>query len=227
MSSSRTTVWCVNQQRALDELRKLREQADAPEVRIDGPQHRTWKTKVDAIMKAALGADSGTLQQFRDLRYTIGISSGAPGEDEQDAHYFASQVSHAAGLVDAAIYELGLQLEQRDQNSQPRAGAVTGGPIFVVHGRDDGRKYELMRLLDRAVATDAIVLHEQPNLGGTILEKFERHAQAASFAIVLLTADDEGRIRGDEALPLRYEDGKTSYWSWECSSVTSADRTSL
>jgi len=54
----------------------------------------------------------------------------------------------------------------------------------------------LTRLLDRAVERQAIVLHEQPNRGATILEKLERHAQSASFAIVLLTGDDEGRLRG-------------------------------
>jgi len=66
----------------------------------------------------------------------------------------------------------------------------------VVHGHDDAHKHELMRLLDRAVELEAVVLHEQPNRGATILEKLERHAQAASFAIVLLTGDDEGRLRG-------------------------------
>jgi predicted nucleotide-binding protein len=55
-----------------------------------------------------------------------------------------------------------------------------------------------MRLLDRAAGPNAIVLHEQANRGETILEKFERHAQAASFAVVLLTGDDEGRLRGGD-----------------------------
>ena len=74
------------------------------------------------------------------------------------------------------------------------------GPIFVVHGRDDAHKYELMRLLDRTVEPEAIVLHEQVDRGATILEKFERHAQTASFAVVLLTGDDEGHLRGGDSL---------------------------
>jgi predicted nucleotide-binding protein len=36
------------------------------------------------------------------------------------------------------------------------------------------------------------VLHEQANAGRTILEKFEQHAASAAYAVVLLTADDEG-----------------------------------
>jgi len=46
------------------------------------------------------------------------------------------------------------------------------------------------------------VLHKQADRGATILEKFERHAQTASFAIVLLTGDDEGRLRGADS-PLK------------------------
>lgn len=44
---------------------------------------------------------------------------------------------------------------------------------------------------------EAIVLHEQPNAGKTIIEKFENAADVG-FAIVLLTPDDEGGLVGEE-----------------------------
>ncbi len=185
--------------RAIEELRKLRSQAGTPEVRTDGPEHDAWKAKVDAVMKAALGNDSETLREFRDIRYYIGVYSGAPGEAEQNARFFAGRVDRAAALIDAAIYQLELEAEPEEQ----RAGAsraVLTGPIFIVHGHDNAHKYELMRLLDRtAIESDSIVLHEQTNSGATILEKFERHAQTASCAVVLLTGDDEGRLRDGDA----------------------------
>ena len=146
-------------------------------------------------MEHALGKDSETLRSFRELRYHVGISTGVPGEAEQDARYFANRVDEAAALIEAAIYQLDLQDFPKEE---PVATIGLGGPIFVVHGRDDARKYELVRLLDRTVENKAVVLHEQVNSGATILEKFERHAQTASFAIVLLTADDEGRLRGSD-----------------------------
>jgi predicted nucleotide-binding protein len=187
-------------ERAIEELRKLRNQAGTPEVRGDGPEHDAWKAKVDAVMKAALGEDSETLHEFRDVRYRIGIYSGAPGEAEEDARYFASKVDRAAAFIDAAIYQLELQAEPEGQRAVANRAVMTG-PIFVVHGHDDAHKYELMRLLDRtAIESDSIVLHEQVNSGATILEKFERHAQTASCAVVLLTGDDEGRLRGGDAL---------------------------
>jgi predicted nucleotide-binding protein len=47
------------------------------------------------------------------------------------------------------------------------------------------------------------VLHEHPNAGRTILEKFEDHATNASFAVVLLTGDDEDSIRASSSTHLR------------------------
>ena len=38
-------------------------------------------------------------------------------------------------------------------------------------------------------------MHEQPNRGATIIEKFETHSDVA-FAVALLTGDDEGRTLG-------------------------------
>ena len=46
------------------------------------------------------------------------------------------------------------------------------------------------------LALNPIILHEQPNLGKTIIEKFEAHSDVA-FAIVLLTPDDIGYSKSD------------------------------
>ena len=40
---------------------------------------------------------------------------------------------------------------------------------------------------------EPIILHEQANAGRTIIEKFEDHADV-TFAVVLLTPDDEGGL---------------------------------
>ena len=43
---------------------------------------------------------------------------------------------------------------------------------------------------------EPVILHEQPNEGRTIIEKFEQHADVG-FAVVLLTPDDMGRSAGN------------------------------
>lgn len=71
--------------------------------------------------------------------------------------------------------------------------ADVAGPIFVVHGHAHAVLHEAVRVLERTTDRDVIILHEQPNAGKTILEKFEAYAAAAAYAVILLTGDDEGR----------------------------------
>lgn len=76
----------------------------------------------------------------------------------------------------------------------------TDGPVFIVHGSRTDLAERVARMVERSTGRDAVILHEQPNEGRTLIEKFEAHATAASFAVVMLTGDDEGRKRGAEAL---------------------------
>ncbi len=62
--------------------------------------------------------------------------------------------------------------------------------VFVVHGRDDGAKEMVARYLTK-LDLEPVVLHEQPNQGRTVIEKFEDHADV-DFAVVLFTPDDVG-----------------------------------
>ncbi|PHR46720.1 MAG: hypothetical protein COA32_09565 [Fluviicola sp.] len=68
--------------------------------------------------------------------------------------------------------------------------------IFIVHGHDERTKLNVARTLEK-LDLDPIILAEQPNEGQTIIEKFELHADVG-FAIILLTADDLGRVKSEE-----------------------------
>lgn len=67
--------------------------------------------------------------------------------------------------------------------------------VFVVHGRDDGIKETVARYLSKLDLVP-IILHEQPNQGKTIIEKFETHSDV-EFAVVLFTPDDVGHPAGE------------------------------
>lgn len=82
--------------------------------------------------------------------------------------------------------------------------APTGVPnrVFIVHGRDEASRESVARFLER-LGIEAIILHEQANRGGTIIEKLERYSDV-HFAVVLITGDDEGRLKeSDNPLMLR------------------------
>lgn len=66
--------------------------------------------------------------------------------------------------------------------------------VFIVHGHDNELKQEVARVLLN-LKLEPIILHEQPNFGRTIIEKFEDNGSDVDFAIILLTADDLGRLK--------------------------------
>ncbi len=67
--------------------------------------------------------------------------------------------------------------------------------IFIVHGHDEAMKQSVARTLEN-LGLKPIILHEQPDSGKTIIEKFERDADLG-FAVVLLSPDDMGYKKDD------------------------------
>ncbi|HHL43702.1 MAG TPA: hypothetical protein ENJ42_08795 [Hellea balneolensis] len=71
--------------------------------------------------------------------------------------------------------------------------------VFIVHGHDEGSRESVARFLEKLDFTP-IILHEQANKGQTVIEKIETNDDV-SFAVVLLTPDDEGCIKGEALKP--------------------------
>lgn len=71
--------------------------------------------------------------------------------------------------------------------------------VFVVHGHDDGSREMVARFLEK-VGFEAVILHEQANQGRTVIEKVEAHGDVG-FAVILLTPDDEGCVKGGAPEP--------------------------
>ena len=63
--------------------------------------------------------------------------------------------------------------------------------VFIVHGHDNEAKIEMARTLEM-LGFEAIILHEQPNTGRTIIEKIAAYSDVV-FAVVLYTECDLGR----------------------------------
>jgi len=69
---------------------------------------------------------------------------------------------------------------------------------FIVHGHDDKMKLELKNYIQNTLRLpEPIILHEQPNLGRTLIRKFEDCAAMSSIVFVILTPDDIGASSGD------------------------------
>lgn len=72
--------------------------------------------------------------------------------------------------------------------------------VFIVHGHDEAPRETVARFL-ATIGLDPVILHEQANKGMTIPEKLAAYANVG-FAVVLLTPDDEGRVK--EAADLQF-----------------------
>lgn len=86
------------------------------------------------------------------------------------------------------------------QAPQKKEAAVTdpNAPqrIFIVHGRDTDAVNDVKVRVFNMTGIMPQILADQPGGGDTIIEKFEREANQSNYAIVLLTPDDEGRVKG-------------------------------
>jgi len=71
--------------------------------------------------------------------------------------------------------------------------------VFIVHGHDDGARETVARFLEK-IDFEPIILHEQASRNRTVIEKIETHREVG-FAVVLLTPDDEGCVKGGKPEP--------------------------
>jgi len=81
------------------------------------------------------------------------------------------------------------------------AGVTGNKTVFIVHGHDGTQKMELKRLLSE-LGLQPIILHEQDDMGKTIIEKFEHYAPQCAFSFVLLTPDD--KLQADDSVEAKW-----------------------
>lgn len=109
----------------------------------------------------------------------------------------------SVALLEQAIESLRERLGEIElQAATPhvsRSAAALIRRVFIVHGHDEGAREAVARFLER-LGFDTVILHEQANRGRTVIEKVEAHGEVG-FAVVLLTHDDEGCVRGGDIEP--------------------------
>jgi len=96
---------------------------------------------------------------------------------------------------------LGAASGPRTAEGTTKAGAANKRRVFVVHGHDETAREKVARYVEK-LGLEAVILHEQPSCGRTIIEKFEGFA-SVGFAVVLLTPDDVGRSAQSKQLSPR------------------------
>jgi len=84
---------------------------------------------------------------------------------------------------------------QPEQEQQPVI--LNNTQVFIVHGHDEIAKLDMAAFI-KSIGLEPIILHLQPSLGKTIIEKIEAYSNVG-FAVVLYTPCDVGAKKGDLA----------------------------
>ena len=108
-------------------------------------------------------------------------------------HPTVNIVEQILGIVKSAIAYLETQDQSQSQNQSHKVSPALSNRIFIVHGRDEEMEQSVARMIEKLGLTP-IILHERPNQGRTIIEKFSDYSEV-SFSIVLLSPDDMGYLR--------------------------------
>jgi len=186
-------------------------------ARFSDPKVQALQTAIEGTLAQVFGNDTDDFRRYQAAARLDhgGIAMYLDGRNHDDAaearHYVTQGRVASLELLRQAIRQLQEEIEREqtlsDVSSAPesRGRAVAGAQsrrVFIVHGHDGEMREAVARFLTD-IGFEPVILHEQPNGGRTVIEKFEAHSEPAGFAVVLLSGDDEGRQTGTEALTPR------------------------
>ncbi len=149
-------------------------------------EYRAWEKTTQNVLVRVFGVDSVNVNSVMDIgRHDVFPPSTT--ERYWEEHRYSS-LDRKLVAVDSLI-EL-LHTEQDAKSGTDKKNSLRDNTVFLVHGHSEGVKEGVARYLER-LNLKVIILHEQPNEGRTIIEKFVDYSDVG-FAIVLLTGDDRG-----------------------------------
>ena len=105
----------------------------------------------------------------------------------------------------AQLEDLARKIEQvfEIRASSELAAPITSGAhekVFVSHGRADDWK-DVQNFIERDLHISTMELAQEPNRGRTILQKLEEESSSCSYAVIVMTGDDQdsdGNMRARE-----------------------------
>jgi hypothetical protein len=177
-----------NLRRRIEELRSL------GAAQYDKARKDQVEANIHATIRDVFGQNSAEFHDHGDAQLITFVTT-VDGNTEMSLGGISETIEMLEGLI--------FRLEERREDVLPdsisgkisgESVAAAGRTVFVVHGHDEAAKEAVARFLEK-LDLKPIILHEEPNRGRTIIEKFETHAEV-DFAVVLLTPDDEGNSAG-------------------------------
>lgn len=182
----------MEKSKAIDKLEKcLRLLKELTATSTSDAAFKKWRRDTEVAFEHIFGVGTRHIPDFKGVSYTPGSYSSL---DPEPAFLKAFAVGRAAAaaLLQSIIEEVDEYWRDvvEETVSPSNELPVASNKVFIVHGRDVAAKESVARLIDQLALTP-IILHEQPNKGRTIIEKFVDYTDVG-FAVVILTGDDRG-----------------------------------
>lgn len=166
----------------------------------NSPELTALSTDIKDTLERCFGENTSAYRRFQSAAH-LQFRPMMFGENyPQRRHYqdgARENIAQSIVLLESAQRALQQDLEDAQHEAAASSDSSVLTPsalsrrVFVVHGHD-GEAREMVARFLKAMEFDPVILHEQANQGGTVIEKFEANSDVG-FAVVLLTPDDLGR----------------------------------
>jgi predicted nucleotide-binding protein len=190
-------------------IARLQERIDALKafdfqvLKKDGtmPELAALSVAIAGTLERCFGKDTSAYRRYKPATALRPIQQRSYGNEFYLRQEVSEHFDRSVALLQDAQRALREELEDVE-HAAPQL-VVPAAPfsrsVFVVHGHDEGAREAVARFLEK-IDFKAIILHEKANLGRTVIEKIEAHGDV-QFAVVLLTPDDMGCVKGGEPEP--------------------------
>jgi predicted nucleotide-binding protein len=172
----------AGQVQSWDELRQLER------------EFNTWDEYNEQLLRSRFSTGQ-VADEYRRVVYGLGSSVSPQRQEEWLHRSFDGQLRKLESINQTVhLYESAVEETKVPASTSE---SPCGSKVFIVHGHDGSIKLEVADFIQRITGERPVILHEQANYGSsTIIEKFEAYAAEAGFAVIPLTGDDMGGVKG-------------------------------
>jgi len=184
--------------RRIEDVKNL----DPEQIRYNDAEVYSVTSNISEAIREVFGARSPEFNEHEHHRIWHGGVNSMDSNSKRQRK-FADGIPQTLTMLEGLISRLEEKKEDLEPDRVPAISSIAPLPgtrkVFVVHGRDEGAKDAVARFLIK-LELEPIILHEQPNQGRTVIEKFEGNADV-DFAVILLTPDDVGHLADESDAP--------------------------
>ena len=160
-----------------------------------------WRQRTLTDLATIFGDDSRAVKDFDRISYELAIEADTDGgshaiererraglnRGKEEAKALLFGLMQRVRIHEQAVIEERLKAER--QKAEDQTSRQMTGRVFIVHGHAHDLKNAVARVVS-ALGLQEWILHERPDQGRTIIEKFEQESASIDYAVVLCTGDD-------------------------------------